>query len=126
MARFDAEIEMAKLMIAENGEDVIWRSIEDPAAIDPQEPWKPGPSTSTDYPVFICFLPANRTNLESLNLMDKTEVPQGAALGYMGVVEFKPNIKDVVIRGGETLRIAYIDRLSPNGQNILYTMLFCT
>ncbi len=124
MARFDRAIQTALRLIAKNGEKVKWRVIDDAAAPDPSQPWNPGPATPEDKDVTICFLPVDRQTQETFNFIKGTEVPKGSVMGLMGNVPFEPNLKDVVIRNGVELRLAYIDVLSPNGQKVLYTMVF--
>lgn len=124
MARFDRQIATAKRLIAKNGELVKWRVIDDATPTDPNKPWEPGPATPDDKDVTICFLPVDRQTMETFNFIKGTEVPKGSVMGLMGQVNFEPNLKDVVIRDGKELRIASLDVLSPNGQKILYTVVF--
>lgn len=124
MARFDRQIKTALRLIAKNGQAVKWRVIDDPTPTDPNKPWEPGPATPDDKDVTICFLPIDRQTMETFNFIKGTEVPKGSVMGLMGQVNFDPNIKDVVIREGKELRIASLDVLSPNGQKILYTVVF--
>ncbi|WVW77342.1 head closure [Stenotrophomonas phage vB_SmaS_Bhz58] len=124
MARFDRAIQTALRLIAKNGERVKWRVIDDAAAPDPSQPWNPGPATPEDKDVTICFLPVDRQTMETFTFIKGTEVPKGSVMGLMGNVPFNPNLKDVVIRDGVELRIANIDVLSPNGQKVLYTVVF--
>lgn len=124
MAQFDRAINTAQRLIAKNGEKVKWRVIEDVTPTDPNKPWEPGPALPEDKDVTICFLPVDRQTQETFNFIKGTEVPKGSVMGLMGNVPFAPNLKDVVIRNGVELRLAYIDVLSPNGQKVLYTMVF--
>lgn len=123
MARFDRQIATALRLIKKNGRSVNWRQVRDTVA-DPSQPWKTGESEIVDNTVTICFLPVDRDTYKTLAFRFNGEIPSFSQLGYMGAVNFDPNLKDVVIRDGEELRIAYIDKLAPNGQNILYTVLF--
>lgn len=124
MARFDRAIQTALRLIAKNGEKVVWRVIDDAAPSDPSQPWNPGPATPVDNAATICFLPVDRQTMETFTFIKGTEVPKGSVMGLMGNVPFEPNLKDVVIRDGKELRIANIDVLSPNGQKVLYTVMF--
>jgi hypothetical protein len=124
VARFDRSIETAKRLILRNGQIVTWRIIDDSAPIDSAKPWEPSESTPIDNQVSICFLPINLQTQESLNFIDSTLVARGSVMGLMADVSFEPNLKDVVIRGGIEMRIAHIDKLSPNGQDVLYTVVF--
>lgn len=122
MARFDRQIQTALRLIKKNGRKVQWRQIV--ATENPSEPWNPSPGTPVDNDVDICFLPVDKTTYETLTLRAGTELPKVSELGYMGAVNFEPNLKDVVIRDGKEMAIVYIDKLAPNGQNIFYTVLF--
>lgn len=124
MARFDRQIQTALKLIAKNGQKAKWRIIPDPAPTDPTKPWRPGAAEPDDKDVTICFLPIDRQTMETFAFIRGTEVPKGSVMGLMGNVPFEPNLKDVVIRDGRELRIANIDVLSPNGQKILYTVVF--
>lgn len=121
MTRFDRQIETALRLIKKNGQAVKWRVIDDPAPVDPNKPWEPGAATPVDEDVRICFLPMDA---KTFVFMKATEVPKGSVVGLMGNVPFEPNIKDVVIRDANELRIESIDLLAPNGQKILYTVVF--
>lgn len=123
MARFDRQIAVALRLIAKNGEPITWRTQPEPV-VDPATPWNPQPSVPVDNTATICFLPVERVGMESFSHMLRTEVPKGLVLGYMGQVPFEPNIKDTVIRHGKELRVMNLDVLSPNGQMILYTVIF--
>lgn len=122
MARFDRQIATALRLIKKNGRVVQWRQITE--VENTPQPWNPKTGTGKDNDVSICFLPVDRITYETLSLRAGTELPKGNELGYMGAVDFEPNLKDVVVRDGKEMAIVYIDRLAPNGQNILYTILF--
>lgn len=124
MARFDRAIQTALRLIAKNGQKVVWRAINDATPPNPSQPWNPGAATPEDKDVVICFLPVDKETKETFTFMKGTEVPKGSVMGLMGNVPFEPNLKDVVIRDGKELRIANIDVLSPNGQKVLYTVVF--
>ena len=125
MGRFDRQIQTAKRLIAKNGQAVKWRIVRDAAPADPSQPWKPtNNATPVEKDATICFLTVDKETYESLSYMTNGEVPMGAVLGLMGAVDFEPSLKDVVIRDGKELRLFNIDELKPNGQTILYTMVF--
>ncbi len=123
MARFDAQIETAKRLIAKNGQLVTWRS-KNAEILNPNAPFIPSNGIDVDRGVKIVFLPPNRVNQQFLQFLSGTEIQGGSVYGLMGAVDFTPVLKDVVIRSGETLRIKSIDPLAPNGQIILYTVQF--
>lgn len=119
--RFDRQIKSALKMITKYGQKVVWRIITETQ--DVSEPWKNSAQTVANHTVSICFLPTNKQELESIAFRAGIEVPKGCVLGYMGAQDFEPNLKDAVVRQGVKLSIFYIDKLSPNGQNLLYTLL---
>lgn len=125
MARFDRQVQTAKKLIAKNGQLVKWRIVRDAAPVDTAQPWKPtNPVTPVEHDVTICFLTVDRDTYETLSYMAGGEVPMGAVMGLMGAVNFEPSLKDVVIRDGKELRLFNVEELNPNGQTILYTMVF--
>lgn len=124
MGQFDRQIKTALKLIAKNGQAVKWRVVRNGEA-DPSTPWKPAlPIEVVEYDVEMCFLPISRQIRESLVFMKGSDVSTSSVMGYMGAVEFAPSLKDVVIRDGQEYRIENIDYLAPNGQNILYTVIF--
>jgi len=123
MARFDRAIATALRLIAKNGQKATWRVIGDGTA-DPATPWLTAAVSPVDEPATICFLPFTRMNYETFVFRNGGEVPKGNLIGLMGNVSFTPNLKDVVIRDGVQLEIESIDLLSPNGQKVLYTVVF--
>lgn len=125
MARFDAQVKTALRLIAKNGQLVKWRIVRDAAPVDSSKPWKPtNQLTPVEKDVSICFLTVDRQTYETLSYMAGGEVPMGAVMGLMGAVDFEPSLKDVVIRDGVELQLFNIQELNPNGQTILYTVIF--
>ena len=123
MAQYDRQIATALRLIAKYGQIATWRQIVD-GVPDPETPWLPVGSAPVDYSPHICFLPLDRDGKEFLMSIGQTEAVSGSMYGLMGNVAFVPNIRDTVIRDGVSLEIKSIDLLSPNGQKILYTMIF--
>lgn len=124
MARFDRAIATAQRLIKKNGQSVVWRQVIDTP--NPDQPWKAPTQVVTDHPVVIAFIPMTREYKEMFVFKDKSEVTSGFVVGLMGQVPFTPGPKDVVIRNGKTYDIETLDLLSPNGQQILWTMIFKT
>lgn len=123
MAQYDRQIATALRLIAKYGQIATWQQIVD-GVPDPETPWLPVGSTTVDYSPHICFLPLDRDGKEFLMSMGQSEAVSGSMYGLMGNVPFTPNIRDVVKRDGVSLEIKSIDLLSPNGQKILYTIIF--
>ena len=122
--QFDRQIQTALRLIKKNGQKVIWRSL--PLSVDDAlAPWNGGDITPVNHDVFICFVPvANRSTRQFFQYLTNSEIEIGEIAGLMGNINFEPFPKDVVIRDSKELRISKLDLLSPNGQNILYTIEF--
>lgn len=123
MARFDRQVATAKKLIAKNGKDVIWR-VPGFVTPNPDRPWENVDVLPVDHPVRICFLPLNKEMRETIAFRRGTEVTAGSVMGYMAQVPFEPSVADKVIDGVLTYDIDSIDVLAPNGQKILYTVVF--
>lgn len=115
-------------MISEKGQTqtVTWRSIGNPELPEPDKPWNPGsPTVSVDHPVDIAFLPNERYGRETFRYFSGTDIPVGNLLGFMAQVDFKPSLKDVVIRDGVEIPILSFNPYDPNGEGvILYAIEF--
>jgi len=120
---FDRQIDTALRLIKKNGQIVTWRQTT-VTVVDANMPWLQVPGTVTDYSPHICFLPIDKEGQEYLASLGNTEAVIGSYYGLMGTVSFTPAIGDIVIRDGVSLEIKSIDLLSPNGQKILYTIVF--
>lgn len=126
MGIFDRSIENAKRAIKEKGQVVIWRTLVDELSIDPNKPWLPSASIPVENSVSIVFLPLSKENREFLRYLKETSIPTGSLSGLMGAVSFEPKIKDVVIRDNKELVVLNFDKISPNGNAILYIVEFGT
>lgn len=124
MGVFDRQIEVAKRLIAKNGQSVIWRTLVDGPLSDPDEPWNPSEAVPSENNVKIVFLPYSASNNQFIKYLKGTNVTEGALTGLMAQVTFEPKAKDTVIRGTKELAIKTIDELSPNGQSILWFVEF--
>lgn len=122
MAQFDRAIQTALRLIAKNGQTVAWNKkvITTPNPDRPQDKVE----TSNLYYPKICFLPLDLQGREFLMSLPGGEAASGAFYGLMGQVAFTPDRGDIVTRDGTALNINSIDLLSPNGQKVLYTIIF--
>ena len=125
MGQYDRAIATALRMVAQYGMVVTWE--------------KPGPVTGTEanpisgepveHSVSIVFLPSEANGLASmLSAIQGTEVPNGGMVGYMGAVDFVPELTDSVL-GFDDLPLYLdpkngIERLAPSGVPILYILRF--
>ncbi|MES2180718.1 MAG: hypothetical protein V4493_01290 [Pseudomonadota bacterium] len=123
MAQFDKSIQTALRLIKKNGQKVDWITATH-SIPDSTKPWLPVDNTYTTYQPFICFLPINFRHQEFFNYIKDIEAVTGKFIGLMGNVPFAPKVTDVVTRNGDKLDIDSIDLLSPNGQKVLYTIIF--
>lgn len=122
MARFDRQVETALRLIKKNGVAVKYKKFTKTEV--PGKPWETT-QTETVYDVVICFLPMTKWLYESLAFMTGTDVVVGATIGYMGQVPFAVEATDVATDpDGKELVIDNIQKLAPNGQTILYTLVF--
>ena len=124
MAKFDRQIETALRLIKKNGQLVNWTSQTGESLPDPTKPWLPVGTTPVIYTPHICFLPLDLQGKEFLFSLNGSEAVTGTYYGLMGNVNFEPNTSDIIVRDGIILDINSIDLLSPNGQKILYTIIF--
>ena len=123
MAQFDRQIASALRLIKKNGQKVQW--LKEIANIpDPLKPWLPVGTTPIVYEPFIVFFPLDLQGKEFLFSLNGSEAVTGTYYGLMGNVNFEPNTSDIIVRDGIILDINSIDLLSPNGQKILYTIVF--
>lgn len=119
---YDAAIKTAKKLIKAKGQSVKWcKKVITKSA---SQPWKIEDSEVEEANVDICFLPVNRSNLETYAQRDGVSIARVSAIGYMGAVDFTPSIGDYIERDGKNLSIEYIDVVAPSGVPILYTILF--
>ncbi len=124
MGEYDHAIATAQRLIAKKGQTVTWQVRENGVSVDAETPWKPEDAPVVEHQVSIVFLPYNRSNYEFLKMMTGTEVAVGKTYGLMGAVGFDPVLKDTIVRDGESMGVATIDVLAPNGQPVLYTIGF--
>lgn len=123
MGRFDRQIETALRLVGKYGQSVQWaKSL--PVVADPNFPTRVTDGPITFYSPHICFLPLDMAGKEFIRSLGGGEAVSGTYYGLMGSVPFVPSTRDVVTRDGVKLDIMSIDLLSPNGQKILYTIIF--
>lgn len=128
MGEYDRSIAVALKLIKKKGQQIQWIQKSE-SIIDSAKPWNPSSGVETIYTPRMAFFPfdqgpAPRGNREFLSNVGETEAFTGKFYGLMGLVNFVPNPKDVVMRDGVSLEINAIDLLSPNGQTVLWTVIF--
>ncbi|UUV44525.1 head-to-tail adaptor [Rhodobacter phage RcMotherGoose] len=130
MAGYERQIASAKKTIAKKGQVVTWRiraqGTTDAGEVAGATKWRPKavtPATPDDRSVSIAFFPITKEKYESLRAMG-VELTTGAQMGLMGAVDFEPSQKDAVLRAGVLMPIETIDVIAPNGDPILYEIVF--
>lgn len=116
---FASQINVARDLINEFGQSVVWRCFSG-YSIDPEKPWEAGSGSFTDHTVKVVFFPENRENYRVHQTTG--DVQEGHEKIYLTVDTFTPTLQDIIIRAGHTYTVRYIDRLNPNGEQILYTV----
>jgi hypothetical protein len=125
MGEYDRQIASAKRQIAKKGQAVVWWQIPDGVAADPLLPNRKTNGSPVQFPATIVFFPLTAEKYKSLTRRPETELITGAVYGLMGAVGFVPNLKDYIERGdGLRYQIDAMNVLAPNGQPILYTIVF--
>jgi len=126
MGVFDRSVAQVTRQIKKYGELVTWKQVVQGAPTDLDKPWEPGTPIETEHLVKIVFLPILPGNKQWKKYLSETEVIIGNTLGLMaaGELTFVPDLKDVVIRDSKQLSINSVNRLAPNGQNILWWIDF--
>lgn len=122
MGVFDRQIATAKRLIAKNGQNVKWLIVSNDSPTDAAKPWQVE-SSKIEKTVRIAFLPVSLQGSKTKHYSQNGEIHEGSVLAYMGAVDFEPSLKDLIVRDGKNFRILDIDKLSPNGEVILYTMI---
>jgi hypothetical protein len=124
MGQFDRQIALAKRLIKKYGEPCLWAPSGTPTTADPNQPW-----ISTDAapvaptPVFI---------LKKLDKQDVfarltagSSVESGGQKAIMAANGIIPSMIDsVVTSDGTRLALQSIDKLAPNGQVIVWFLVF--
>lgn len=118
---FERQTKTAQKLISKYGQDVTFVHILDEKQND--RPWLTQVRDEAELTVKMVFLPLNRSGLETLTLMNKSEVAQKALLAYMPKQNFEPSLNDYVIRDGERLEILSIDEINPNGESVYFKLI---
>lgn len=129
MAVYDRFKSAAVRIIEKYGAKTQIRIVRDAAPADPDQPWIPqGNVAPVDKDVVIAFLPDKKENRYSQQLgisrMNQTDnMPEGYIVGYMGPVDFAPNLKDLVLRDGRYLTIDRLEEIKPNNESATFYVL---
>lgn len=113
------QIAVAKELIAEFGQKVTWRNFEVVQSSN-DKPWEVTGETYTDHTVDTVFLPEKRDSFRGQQIQDGEQ--EGFEKVYLPAVAFTPTLQDVILCGDDTYTIRYIDRINPNGEQILYNI----
>lgn len=127
MGVYDRQIQTASRLIAAKGEAVVWSKQTDQNGPDNDKPWVSGAVQGNPFMVRMLFLRGGNSLSDVLfAYMRGTDVPVGRQKAIMaGNVPFTPALGDTVTRtDGTVLSTESIDPLAPNGQVILYFLVF--
>lgn len=147
MGKFQDEIDFAKELIKEDGDnDVKWfitgkkkvSSIEkgDAGYLEgADKPWLKKSIKSSDdnednvkYEIVdIVFLPlgSSSSSFKTIGYQSRSDIPDGSIMGIMAKQNFIPKLKDYIVRStGEQLDVIMCDPISPDSDDIVYIMAF--
>ncbi len=117
MAVFEAEFNTARSLIKEFGQPVTWKNFQN-FTTTVGKPWQVTGGTYVDYTVDLVFLPENREGYKSQQI--DQEKQEGFELVYLATRDFVPTLQDSIVRDSVTYTIRSIDRINPNGEQIVY------
>ncbi|AMW36194.1 head tail joining protein [Xanthomonas phage XAJ2] len=125
MGIFDRQIASAERAIAKNGQAVKWLLIGE-ASQEGSEPWNNPNPAPVEKDVVICFLPPTaQSKYFSVLANGQSDLPSSYMRGLMkGNIDFVPTVKSTVIRDGQALTVRAVEKLSPNGEKVLYKLEF--
>jgi len=118
---FDKQLLSAQKMLSKYGQACTLRKLATTTP-DPSKPWETTSATASDASVKIAFFPNTRADNEFLHYLPGTDIPAGSEVGYLEGGAPAPTLKDLVIRGSQTLSILSVDRIAPNGEIVLYIL----
>jgi hypothetical protein len=122
MGTYDRQVALAERLIREKGKAVnIVRLV---PAIG-SNPWDDGPPTEVLDPAFGVFLNFNQKDLETQSLMPSISEIQASdrkVLIAAASTTSPPTLTDMLRDESGDWSIKYVQELSPNGENILYTL----
>lgn len=124
MGVFDSDIQTAKDLIDENGEDaVIRRTVPGARPIPDPEPWKPVAPSISEVPVRAVFL---NYNIQGAGepYVDGSLIKTGDKKVLVAAADIQDiTASDIIIRAnGDKYKIVIPKLLDPNGQKILWTL----
>lgn len=116
-------IATAQKQVAVYGEPCSWISTPEPVTADATKPWVQTPTAAPQgVPVSILFVKGSSPFMQ---LMAGSDQEQSRQNGLMAAVGFTPKADDSVVRSdGTVLAIESIDALKPNGEIILWRLVF--
>lgn len=121
MARFDDAIATCIRLIKKNGMRCAWEKATQ-TLIDSSRPWLGSTEVTVTHNPYICFVPATGSMYNLIRFLKGTETPNVTTFGLMAPQSFAPTVTDLVTRSGEPLKMAYLDTLQPNEQQVLHIL----
>jgi hypothetical protein len=123
MGVYDRETAQSLRLITAKGEACSWMQAQDAFGADPSKPWIMVTPASVIHSVRILFVSNSSSPL--LMLLQGSGVETGKLKAIMPAVGFNPSLSDSVIRSdGSVLQIDSIEPVSPNGEVILWRLIF--
>jgi hypothetical protein len=124
MGQFDRQIALAQRLIKKYGEPCLWEPTGTPTTADPTKPWISADAAPvTPTPVSILFKRDNQDVFARLTAGSNIE--SGGQKAIMAANSIVPSMTDSVVRSdGTKLALQSIDKLAPNGQVIVWFLVF--
>jgi hypothetical protein len=122
MGRFDRQVALAQRLIEENGE-LCQCVIAGAPTSGPDTPWIQTEGVPDTHDVSVLFT-INSGN-PFFQLLSGSPVEEGSQKALMASVGFTPKADDTIVRGdGTKMALKSATKLAPNGQIILWKLVF--
>ena len=123
MGTYDRQIATAERLIREKGKAV--QVVRQTTVTDPTKPWEPGVPTEVLDDAYGVFLNFNQSDLETMSKMSGASEVQASdrkVLLAAAALSGAPTTNDKLREADGDWSIEWVQVLSPNGENILYTL----
>lgn len=123
MGTYDRQIATAERLIREKGKAV--QVVRQTTVTDPAKPWEPGVPTEVLDDAYGVFLNFNRVDMETMVKMSgasEVQTSDRKVLLAAAAVSGVPTTNDKLRDADGDWSIEWVQVLSPNGENILYTL----
>ena len=123
MGTYDRQIATAERLIREKGKAV--QVVRQTTVTDPAKPWEPGVPTEVlddAYGVFLNFNQADMETMAKMSGASEVQTSDRKVLLAAAAVSGAPTTNDKLRDADGDWSIEWVQVLSPNGENILYTL----